>query len=363
MLLTKTILHTTDNYIKTLEKAWITKVNDLINHYPRDYEDRTNVLDTFSYINLKEKNTILVTLISLDTNRTSNWKLLTKAVFEDKTWFMAEAVWFNKKYFWASVLASKWKKVLISGKVKYDYGKVTFMSPDIETNLTKVSWEIVPIYPDINYLPWSWIASKIPLLKPFFDEIEETLPESIIKKYNFIEKKEALKKLHFPKNKQDIAEAKHRLAYEELFQINYKTLSKKFEVFKQTQWKSLAIPLNPELVKDILSKLPFTLTNWQKISLFQILKDMEKNHSMQRLLEWDVWTGKTIIALIIAIHGIIESKNSIQVAFMVPTEILARQHFEAIQELLSYYNLSSALLVWSTPAKEKEEIKNLLKAW
>jgi ATP-dependent DNA helicase RecG len=90
---------------------------------------------------------------------------------------------------------------------------------------------------------------------------------------------------------------------------------------------------------------------------------MEKNHSMQRLLEWDVWTGKTIIALIIGIHAIIESKNSIQVAFMVPTEILARQHFEAIQELLSYYNLTSNLLVWSTTAKEKKEIKNLLKNW
>ncbi len=506
MLITKTLLHTTDNYIKALEKAWITKDNDLINHYPRDYEDRTNVLDTFSYLNLKEKNTILVTLISIDTTRTQNWKTLTKAILEDKSGFMSEAVWFNKKYFPWNVLASKWKKVLVSWKVKYEYGKVTFMSPDIETDLTKVSWEIVPIYPDINYLPWTWLASKIPLLISFFDEIEETLPESIIKKYNFIEKKEALKKLHFPKNKQDITEAKHRLAYEELFGINYKTLSKKFEVFKQTEGKSLAIPLNPELVKDILSKLPFTLTNWQKISLFQILKDMEKNHSMQRLLEWDVWTGKTIIALIIAIHGIIESgksphpnplpkgegivmyeqkkynpsyiielskelrkkqtnteeilweilrnrkfnnlkfrrqhpiwryiadfycdeiklvieldwkihekqkeydnirneiinnqwinilrfenelifsdiskllnsiipfiplpmgevrwgPNSIQVAFMVPTEILARQHFEAIQELLSYYNLSSALLVWSTPAKEKEEIKNLLKTW
>jgi ATP-dependent DNA helicase RecG len=363
MLLTKTLLHTTDNYIKALEKVWITTVNDLINHYPRDYEDRTNVLDTFSYLNLKEKNTILVTLISIDTTRTQNWKTLTKAILEDKSGFMSEAVWFNKKYFPANVLASKWKKVLVSWKVKYDYGKVTFMSPDIETDLTKVSWEIVPIYPDINYLPWTWIASKIPLLKSFFDEIEETLPESIIKKYNFIEKKEALKKLHFPKNKHDIEIAKFRLAYEELFEINFKTLSKKFEVFKETEGKSLAIPLNPELIKDILSKLPFSLTNWQKVSLFQTLKDMEKNHSMQRLLEWDVWTGKTIIALILAIHGIIESKNSIQVAFMVPTEILARQHFEAIQELLSYYNLTSNLLVWSTKTKEKEEIKNLLKTW
>lgn len=361
MLLTKTLLHTTDNYIKSLEKVGITKINDLIFHYPRDYEDRTNVLDTFSYLNLKEKNTILVTLISLDTTRTWSWKTLTKAILEDKTWFLAEAVWFNKKYFPGNVLASKWKKVLISWKVKYEYWKVSFMSPDIETDLTKVAWVIVPIYPDINYIPWNWIASKIPLLENFFENITETLPESIIKKYNFIEKKEALKKLHFPKTKQDIETAKYRLAYEELFEINFKSLSKKFETFKETAGKSLSINLNPELIKDILSKLPFTLTNWQKVSLFQILKDMEKDHSMQRLLEWDVWTGKTVIALIVAIHAIIESKNSIQVAFMAPTEILARQHFESIQELLSYYKLSSNLLVWSTSSKEKESIKQLLK--
>lgn len=361
MLLTKTLLHTTDNYIKALEKVWITKVRDLIFLYPRDYEDRTNVLDTFSYLNLKEKNTILVTLISLDTTRTWSGKTLTKAVLEDKTWFLAEAVWFNKKYFPWNVLASKWKKVLVSGKVKYEYWKVSFMSPDIETDLTKVEWSIVPIYPDTNYIPWNWIASKIPLLESFFDNIEETLPESIINKYKFLEKKEALKKLHFPKTKQDIEIAKYRLAYEELFEINFKSLSKKYESFKETKGKSLSIILNPELIKDILSKLPFALTNWQKVSLFQVLKDMEKDHSMQRLLEWDVWTGKTVIALIVAIHAIIESNHTIQVGFMAPTEILARQHFESIQELLSLYKLTSSLLVWSTTSKEKESTKQLLK--
>ena len=365
-ILTKQILHTTDNYIKSLEKVWITKVSDLINHYPRDYEDRTNVIDSFSYVNLKEKNTILVTLISIETSRTSTWKTITKAIIEDKSWFLSEAVWFNKKYFPANVLASKWKKIILTWKPKYDYWKLSFLSPDIETDLDKIKWEIVPIYPDINYIPWTWIASKIPLIKEYFEYIKEDLPKEIIEKYNFIEKKESLKKLHFPKNKQDIEIAKYRLSYEELFKINYKSLSHKFESFKETEGKSIAIALNSDYIKDILSKLPFELTNWQKISLFQILKDMEKNHSMQRLLEWDVWTWKTVIAIIVAIHSIIESKkvlkdSSIQVAIMAPTEILVRQHFEWIQELLSYYNLTSNLLVWSTTNKQKEEIKYLLK--
>lgn len=409
--LTKSLLHTTDNYIKSLEKVWIKEVKDLIYLYPRDYEDRTNVLDSFSYVNIKEKNTILVTLVSLDTTRTSTWKILTKAVLEDKAWFFAEAVWFNKKYFWAWVLASRWKKVIISWKVKYDYGKLSFMSPDIETDLSKIDWEIVPIYPDVNYIPWTWIAWKIPLLKEYFEYIKDELPENIIKKYKFIEKKEALKKLHFPKTNNDIEIAKYRLAYEELFEINFKALSKKYENFKESEWKSLKIPLNAELIKDILSNLSFELTDWQKIALFQALKDMEKPHAMQRLLEWDVWTWKTIVALIIAMHGIIISRelsvdsqqkknhpttfckrgnsssfvkearkvsnlyekefenekllnsSSIQVAFMAPTEILARQHFEWIQNLLLKYKISLELLVWSTTKKQKENIKHKLKTW
>lgn len=367
IILTKGLLHTSDNYIKSLEKVWIKEVNDLINHYPKEYEDRTNILDLFSYLNLKEKNTLFVTLISLDTARTSNWKTITKAVLEDKSWFMSEAIWFNKKYFWANILASRWKKIIITWKVKYEYGKITFMSPEIETDLSKLSGEIVPVYPDINYVPWTWIATKIPLLKEYFLEIKETLPLDIIKKYKFISKSEALIKLHFPQNKMEIEEAKFRLAYEELFEINFKTLSKKFQNFQISEWKSISIPLNPEFIKEILSQLPFSLTDWQKVSLFQILKDMEKNHAMQRLLEWDVWTWKTVIAIIVAIHSIIESRKilsrSIQVALMVPTEILARQHFESIQELLLLFNLSSDLIVWSLSEKEKKSVKEKLKNW
>jgi ATP-dependent DNA helicase RecG len=96
--LTKSLLRTTDNYIKALEKGGIKTVSDMLLFFPRDFEDRTEVLDSFSLVNLKEKNTILVTLLSIDTTRTSGNKLLSKAVIEDKNGFLAEAVWFNRKY-------------------------------------------------------------------------------------------------------------------------------------------------------------------------------------------------------------------------------------------------------------------------
>lgn len=308
-LISKYALHTTDNYIKSLNKGGILTVSDMLNHFPRDFEDRTNVLDTFSLINIKEKNTILLKLISISSSRTSNNKILTKAIFEDKNGFLAEAVWFNREYLSRQLEKYINKQVLVIWKVKYEYGKLSFVSPEVESDLSKIAWEVVPIYPDLNYIPGKWIEWKMELLAKYIDYIDETLPEDIIKKYNFISKKEAYKLLHFPKTKSDYEKARFRLGYEELYNINFTSIEKKYENINLSEGKALAIPLDPELVKEIISKISFELTNAQKISLFQVLKDMEKTHSMQRLLEWDVWTGKTIVALIAAIHAIMQSRK------------------------------------------------------
>ena len=384
--LTKSILSTTDNYIKALEKSWIVSVGDFLNLFPRDYEDRTNVLDTFSLINLKEKNTMLVKLLSIDSKKTANNKLLTKAILEDKNGFLAEWVWFNRKFFASQMSSYVWKKVLVTWKIKYDFWKVAFNSPEVESDLSKVSGEIVPVYSDSNYIPGSWIAKKMPLLKKYISSVEENLPLSIIKKYSFISRRDAYTSLHFPKSKDSYETARYRLAYEELFEINYKSINKKHEWFKESEGKSPSIVLDAELVKKIMSDLPFSLTDKQKIVLFQVLKDMEKNHAMARLLEWDVWTGKTIVAVIAGIHAVLKTRKStstqleqnspltpllrgeeargwgpIQVAFMAPTEILARQHFEWVQNMLLSYGISSSLLVWSTTKKQKDVIKIDLK--
>lgn len=364
--LNKTLLRTTDNYIKALEKASILTVNDLLNHFPRDYEDRTNVLTSFSLINIKEKNTIIVKLLSINSQKTANNKLLTKAVIEDQNWFLSEAVWFNRKYLATQLKAYEWKKVIFSWSVKYAFWKVTFQNPEVETDLDKLAWEIVPIYAELNYIPSKWIEWKIEILKSFIKEIPEDLPEDIIKKYNFISKRDAVYRVHFPKNNFDIEQAKYRLAYGELFDINYKAIGSKMQAFKESEGRSLALQMNPELVKELLSFFPFEFTSHQKIVLFQILKDMEKPHCMQRLLEWDVWTWKTAVAFVAALHAIIESDkiwNRIQVAIMAPTEILARQHFEWMQDFLLKFGISSHLLVWSLTPKQKAGVKADIKSW
>lgn len=258
--LTKSMLRTTDNYIKALEKAGISTVRDMLQFFPRDYEDRTEVLDSFSLINLKEKNTILVTLVSIDTTRTSGNKLLTKAIIEDKNGFLAEAVWFNRKYLASQLTAYKGKKILLSGKVKYNYGKVSFSSPDPETDLSKVQGGIVPIYSDAQYIPGRWVESKMGNLEKYISGVEENLPEEIIKKYAFISRKEAFLKIHFPKNSHDIELAKARLAYEELYKINYQAIASKHKKFDESEGKSLAVPLDAQYIKEIFTHIPFELT-------------------------------------------------------------------------------------------------------
>lgn len=364
--LTKSLLHTTDKYIDTLAKWGINTIFDFINLLPRDIDDRTSVIDNFSLINIKDKNTAIVELLSIDSNKTARWMILVKAVFGDKNGLMAEWVWFNQRYIQNELKKYIGKKIIISWKVKYNYWKVTFNSPDFDGDLSKSWWEVIPIYSDQNYIPGSWIWSKMKYMRSYIKDIVDDLPISIIKKYNFISRATAIEKLHFPWSRHDYELAQNRLAYDELFSIHYKSISSKYIKREKTTWNSPSIPLNPDFVKEIIQDLSFELTDHQKIALFQILKDIEKPYQMQRLLEWDVGTWKTIVRAIATIHTILESEklwNKLQVRILAPTEVLSRQHFNWLSELFDKYHLNSSLLVGSTTKKQKEDIKQQLKSW
>ncbi|MCK9272686.1 ATP-dependent DNA helicase RecG [Candidatus Gracilibacteria bacterium] len=357
MQLTKTLLHTTDSYIKKLAQAGINEVKDLINHYPRTYENKSQVLEYFSFVSIKEKNSVICTIETMILERTRNNKQLIKAILKDKNDFMAEAVWFNQKY-----LLNQFKqgdKIIIYGKPTYNYGKLSFSSPEINF-YGKETKAIKPIYPESNYIPSEWFEKKIALLKPYFSEIENILPAQILAKKGFKNKSVNLLKIHFPESEKDFEQARRELAYEELYEMQLRGLLKKKELEKTSLNLSPKVKLNPELVKEIISHLPYNLTNNQKIVIFQILKDMEKDFGMKRLLQGDVGTGKTIVALIAAIHLIKE--GNYQVAFMVPTEILARQHFASIAYLLEKYDIKSDLLIGSLTSKQKDEAKQKLKS-
>ncbi len=323
MLLTKELLHTTDAHIKKLKAGGLETTEDLLLYFPRNLEDRSEVLESFTLVQLKEKNTLRLTIESIVSERTRSGKTLTKVILKDIHGYFSEAVYFTKPYFLSKYASGD--VVLLHGKAKYDYGKLSFPAPEIEL-ASSVETTLVPIYSDCQYIPGSWFEGKISYVRPYLSEISEVLPAEIRRTKGFRARALNIESLHFPRSPDDFERARRELAYEELYAIQYRGLAKKYDARDLTNGKSPVIPLRSDLIKELLTRLPYELTGKQKIVLFQILRDMEAPFAMTRLLQGDVGTGKTVVAFLAIIHAIREA--GIQCVCMAPTEILARQHFE-----------------------------------
>ena len=357
MQLTKSLLHTTDAYIKRLHEAGIETVLDLLSYFPRDIEDKSEVCERFSEVNITEEQVIKCTIELITSEMTRNKKLLIKWVLVDQDGSYAEAIWFNRKFLLQQFATGD--SVLIYGKAKYEYGRLTFPSCEIEH--VKV-WrrEIVPVYSDLNYIPGVWIREKIWLLKPYSAQyFEDTIPIEIRTKHGFRTKLDNVRSIHFPTSLEDFDRSRQELGYEELYTFQKRGLEKKYTLERESLGLAPELTLDTEIMKSLIASLPFPLTNKQRIVLFQIIKDMERPHAMARMLQWDVGTGKTVVALLASVHAILVSRKKnpewvgIQVAIMAPTEILARQHFSGQEDWLIQWGVSSDLLVGSLTPRLK----------
>ncbi len=179
MQLTKSLLHTTDIYIKKLNEAGILTISDFIHLFPKDYEDKSDVGTKFSLLNIQEKQAVKCTIELLTNEMTRNKKLLIKAILTDSDEMHAEAVWFNQRQILQKFTPGD--SVLIFGKPKYEYGRLSFPSCEIEHFTTKRQ-EIMPVYSDVNYIPGAWIRDKMIYIKPFLEEIPDELPRTIREK-------------------------------------------------------------------------------------------------------------------------------------------------------------------------------------
>lgn len=170
-------------------------------------------------MNLKEKNTLKLTIEIITTERTRSGKQLTKVVLRDKNGSLAEAVYFTKPYFLQKYVAGD--SVMLYGKAKYEYGKLSFPSPELELAQNDYA-TFVPVYSDCNYIPGTWFSDKMHYLNSYIGEIEEVLPSKIRKKKGFRSRAANIEALHFPKSPEDFARARSELAYEELFMIQFR---------------------------------------------------------------------------------------------------------------------------------------------
>jgi ATP-dependent DNA helicase RecG len=336
----------------------LSRLNDLLHFFPYRYIDRTKFYKINEIINNNSEIQVVGSISVLKTIQQKNGaRLIGK--FQDETGAM-ELVWF-KGYKWLKDSIKINTPYVIYGKLNYFKGVFSIVHPEmdlLEDYNRKLQTKLQPVYSSTDKLVNSGVSNKIfrgylqDLLQQIFEQIQESLSAELIVSQELIGKKEALLNIQFPTSPEMLEKAQYRLKFEELFFIQLQLVRKK--LIRKNKIKGYVFAKVGEVFNEFYSKyLPFNLTNAQKTVLKEIRNDVASNTHMNRLLQGDVGSGKTIVALLAMLLAI---DNGFQAAIIAPTEILASQHFNAIQELLQKMNISVALLTGSSKVKKRREI-------
>jgi len=329
----------------TLKKYGINTVRDFLYNLPKDYE---NFEKPVSISEIRPGKVVVKGKIdNLSMRRAKRRNLsIVEGIIKDKTGSI-KVVWFNQSYRLKQF--DKEKEYFFLGNYELKNGRYSLISPsaalvsDIDPSIG-----LNPIYVAHGSLKSSDFKRLINKSKSIFDEIPDFLPTVA----PGIRKK-ALFYAHFPNSAESIKKAHDYLAYEELFEL---ILAAKLNRRENDKLKAVNIPFNLAKIKDFLKKLPFTLTDAQKKAAWEIFQDMEKNTPMNRLLQGDVGSGKTMVAAISAYEAAL---SGVQIAILAPTAILATQHYQNLNSLLKSFGIQTVLLTGAT--KKKKEIKERIK--
>ena len=337
--------------IAKLNKLNILKPLDLLYHFPFRYIDFshiTNISDVIDYENI----TITGKLVSFQNIFTRSHKNFQKAVVTDNTGSI-NLLWFNQPYL------SKNFKV---GEI-YSFAGTVSLFQNKKTIIGSVygqynTGKIIPIYPETSGLTSNWFRKTLPLvINQTIFKSTETLPLEIIKKYQLLGLNQSLINIHLPPNFNDLNQARNRLAVEEIIKIQIKSLLTKQQWLSQTPKLKLKItPQYQQIIDKLISALPYKLTNSQENVLTEILSDITNQKKItNRLLQGDVGSGKTIVALIACFVTHLNNYSSLLIA---PTEILANQHFATFKKILKPFNVPIILLTGHKKI-ERSEIPQL----
>ena len=336
----------------------LTRLNDLLHFFPYRYIDRTKFYKINELINNNSDIQIIGRVVELKTiQQKKGTRLVGK--FQDDTGAI-ELVWF-KGHKWLKDSIKINTQFVIYGKLNYFKGVFSIVHPEmdlLEDYKKKIQTKLQPVYSSTDKLVNSGLSPKVfrgylqDLLQQIFEQIQESLSTELIVNHGLIGKKEALLNIHFPTSPEMLEKAQYRLKFEELFFIQLQLVRKK--LIRKNKIKGYVFAKVGDVFNEFYSQyLPFDLTNSQKVVLKEIRTDVASNTHMNRLLQGDVGSGKTIVALLAMLLAI---DNGFQAAIIAPTEILATQHFNAIQELLQKMNISVDLLTGSCRVKKRREI-------
>ncbi len=329
-------------YASRLEKLHISTHLDFIYHMPSRYEDFSHIAPVAN-IQVGEIVTIHANVIDAKTSYLRNRKSIQRATFSDGTGSIF-VTWFNQPYLVKQLPVGT--SVWLSGRADIFNKKLTMQSPDyeIETSEPIHTGRLVPIYPETYGVSSKWLRRQIHSLLKEIENEKEFLPPYLLKENNLMEYPLSLQKIHFPLSLEESNKARQRLAFDELFFLQVSALHRKREWKSVQKSVSLTVSKHHEKLEKLYNSLPFTLTNAQKKAVEDICSDIAKRSPMNRLLEGDVGSGKTVVA---GIAMYITFLNGYQSVLMAPTEILAMQHFQTIERLFTPFGVRIGLATGS----------------
>lgn len=342
----------------------IYRYEDLLNHFPFRYIDRSKYYKINEVVSSMAEVQIVGKITKVQEIGQGRGKRLT-AVLEDETGTL-ELVWFKfTKWMKENIQNLVGKPLVVYGKPNEFNRKINIVHPEIETLDSHKSspHALYPVYPSTEKLQKKGVTNrvmqKIQLqLQTELNEMDENLSDEIIQKFQFPNRLETYRQIHFPKNIDELKNAENRLKFEEFFFLQLGLLIKKIN--HKNKFKSYGFETVGGYFNNFYQDhLPFELTTAQKRVIKEIRADLAKPVQMNRLLQGDVGSGKTIVALL---SMLIAADNGYQSALMAPTEILAQQHFQSLQDYLLKLNLEIALLTGSTKTKEKRQILEKLES-
>jgi ATP-dependent DNA helicase RecG len=371
----KALLKTTPKYIKILADQWITTVKDFLQYFPRAYEDRSTIRNLNELI-FNEKGITATKGKIIKKNIFMRWgRRIYDISFVDPIGNKWTITIFNSWFLASKINEDKW--YIIVGKPVIKFNKITFSHPDIvETEAPEEitledgvqgtsttshspeiynSWRIFPIYSELMGIRPGWFAQKMRNLMDKIDTIfSEYLPGEFVQKFWLMWVQETIKEMHYPTSFEKQKQANLRIFFDRLLRIQLYSLLNRND-YQQNKTMTGGEVIERNVIKEIIATLPFELTNAQKKVIKHITENIHEPKPMLRLLQWDVGSGKTVVAAASAYYTY--KKFWGQSVFLAPLEVLANQHYKTLAKLLLPLWLRVALLTWSLSKGEKDKIK------
>ena len=339
---------------RKLQKLGISTIEDLLTHYPREYKDRSEIVK-IADLPMDEPSTFLAQVKEEGQNSRHGRLVYTRMKVYDETGSVG-VLWYNQPYMKNSLKIGEW--YLFSGKLQKKYGRKEILSPEVERiGENFAGGRILPVYPASEGISQKMLRNLMEeALSRMSGGMREELPLWLRKEYKLAERNFAIENIHFPKTEQGFYDARRRLVFEELFVLQ----TALFQLKNTLEDSGEGIMLKKKkALQEAEALLPFALTNAQKRVLKEMEKDMTSGKIMNRLVQGDVGSGKTAVAMVAAYWAI---QNGYQAAIMAPTEVLANQHFESFKTIFEPAGIKVVLLTGSLKAKEKRETLEQVKS-